>query len=123
MQAQYAQGQYMQGQYTQGQQQGQYMQGQYTQNQYQQVKIMDDSMKTFIENNTKAKDRLTTIGFIISILGLLVAMMGTSYGVIILFFEVYCGVQGLKTSKRNIAIATIVLVIISFFICIYKFIR
>ncbi|WP_167955168.1 hypothetical protein [Anaerosporobacter faecicola] len=123
-QDQYTQGQYTQGQYTQDQYaQDQYIKRQYTQNHYQQDFSLDNSLKTFVENNTKSKEKLATIGFIFSIFGLLLSFTGVSYGVIILIIEVYCGVQGLKTSNRNIAIATIVLVIISLLIFVWKIIK
>ena len=72
----------------------------------------------FIEENERKKERRTIVGFIVAIIGLLIACAGVSYGAIIIFWELWCASQGLNTKKRGFAIATIVMAVINLIILI-----
>lgn len=63
----------------------------------------------FMEQNNSKKETWTMVGFVMSLIGVFLAFFGFVYGWILLFLEVYCGVQGLGTRKKGFAIATIVL--------------
>ena len=78
----------------------------------------NDFAKTFEEETIQKQERLCEIGFWLSILGVVLALFGITYGVIIYILNFYFASQGLKTKKRGKAIATIVLSIISIFIII-----
>lgn len=78
--------------------------------------------QTFQDETIKKKEKMCTIGFWLSILGLVCSLFGVTYGVIIYIMDFYFASQGLKTTKRGKAIATIVLSIISIFIVIIELI-
>lgn len=78
----------------------------------------NDFAKTFEEETIQKQEKLCEIGFWLSILGVVLAFFGITYGVIIYMLNFYFASQGLKTKKRGKAIATIVLSIISIFIII-----
>lgn len=67
----------------------------------------------FVEENNKKKEKGTIIAFVMAIIGLLMSCAGMSYGVILLILEFYLAIQGLQTKKKGLAIATIVIAIIS----------
>ncbi len=68
-----------------------------------------NTVNTFVEQNNKRQETLVMIGFILSIVGVLISCLGVTYGAILIAFEFYCGCQGLKSGKKGLAIATIVL--------------
>ena len=76
------------------------------------------NVNTFIEENMKKKENLVILGFVLSIIGVLISCVGVSFGAILIILEFYCGVQGLKTRKKGMAIATIVLASINILILI-----
>lgn len=76
----------------------------------------------FTEQANKSKETWTIVGFVMSLIGLLLSFFGMTYGVILLILEFYCGAQGLKTKKRGLAIATIVLASISLVIVLAEII-
>lgn len=78
--------------------------------------------KTFQDETIKKQEKLCEIGFWLSILGVVLSLLGITYGVIIYMLNFYFASQGLKTKKRGKAIATIVLSIISIFIIICEII-
>ena len=63
----------------------------------------------FVNDNNARKEKQVLIGFIMSIIGAVLAFFGFSYGIILLALEFYLGVQGLQTRRRGLAIATIVI--------------
>lgn len=75
---------------------------------------------TFNSETDKKKETSCEIGFWISIIGVLLAIFGVTFGVIIYILDFYFAAQGLKTRKRGKAIATIVLSIISIVIVIFQ---
>lgn len=94
--------------------------------QYQQVNMSNGMPQqgedVFAEQANKNKEKWTIVGFVMSIIGLLLSFVGYTYGVILLILEFYCGAQGLKTKKRGLAIATIVIASISLVIVLAEII-
>lgn len=84
--------------------------------------INQNNMNQFTQNfqseTIRKQEKMCEIGFWFSIFGLLISFIGISYGVILYAVNIYFGLQGLKTSKRGKAIATIILSIISFLMII-----
>lgn len=78
--------------------------------------------QTFQDETMKKKEKMCNVGFWLSILGLVCSLFGVTYGVIIYIMDFYFASQGLKTTKRGKAIATIVLSIISILIVIIELI-
>lgn len=79
--------------------------------------VQNDSLNTFMEQNNKKQETLVIVGFVMSLIGLLLSCFGATYGVILIMLEFYFAIQGLKTKKKGLAIATIVLA--SLGICMY----
>lgn len=71
--------------------------------------VQNDSLNTFMEQNDRKKETQTIIGFVVSLVGLLLSCFGFTYGVILWILEFYFAIQGLKTKKKGLAIATIVI--------------
>lgn len=69
------------------------------------------------ETTTRA-EKLCKVGFWLSLAGLLLSFLGITYGVIIYILVFSFATQGLKTGKRKMAIASIVLTCISILITI-----
>ncbi|CBK73069.1 hypothetical protein CIY_00800 [Butyrivibrio fibrisolvens 16/4] len=65
------------------------------------------------------KEKFCVVGFILSIMGLLISLIGLRLGVIIYILDFYFASMGLKTKKKGMAIATIVLSILSILITIF----
>ena len=86
----------------------------------QQYNGAEQFSQQFQDEATKKKEKVCEAGFWISILGLLCALLGVAFGVILFAFDFYAGYQGLKTRKRGKAITTIVLSSISILILIIQ---
>lgn len=67
------------------------------------------NVDAFTVHVNSRKDTLTIIGFIISIVGIIISFLGLFYGLILYAFEFYCGIQGIKSNKKGLAITTIVI--------------
>lgn len=78
----------------------------------------DSSLNTFMEKNNKSQETLVIVGFVMAIIGLVLSCFGWTYGVLLLVLEFYFAIQGLKTSKKGLAIATIVMASLSILILI-----
>ena len=78
---------------------------------------------SFQNENTKKQETMCEIGFWLSLFGLIVSFFGVAMGLIIYIFDFYFASQGLKTKKRNKAIVTIVLSIISILVVVVQLIR
>lgn len=76
----------------------------------------------FEQQSKKSRDNWTIAGFVISIVGLFLSFFGIVYGVIIIVLEYYLGITGLKSNRKGLAVATIVLSSISLLITIFMFI-
>lgn len=97
-----------------GQANGQDPQSQmYQSQQFQQAQQLQQSMAAFQQQNSKAAGNSAVIGFVISLLGLVLSFFGVYFGVLIIFIEISLAVRGLKSEHRGLAIATIVLAIVS----------
>lgn len=75
--------------------------------------VHNDSLNTFMAQNQKKQETLVIVGFVMSLIGLLISFCGVTYGVILLILEYYFAIQGLKTKKKGLAIATIVIASVS----------
>ncbi|MBQ7955268.1 MAG: hypothetical protein IJ282_05910 [Lachnospiraceae bacterium] len=82
------------------------------------VPSAQQAIQSFTAENEKKKENMVIIGFIMSIVGLLLSCVGFTYGVILIVLEYYFAIQGLKTKKKGLAIATIVLASVSIAVCI-----
>lgn len=107
--------------YQRGINQGSNYQGSINQGSSNQVNYMDHSgTNAFAEANNKKNETWATVGFVISIIGLLSSCVGISFGIFLIIFEFWCASVGLKTKKRGLAIATIVLAIVSILIIVLQ---
>lgn len=93
-----------------------------TYSQPQQAQYMDISQQTnqFAQNVNKSKENMAIAGFVISIIGLVLSCFGYMVGAIIIALEIYFAVNGLKTSKRGLSIATFVICGVSILILIFQ---
>lgn len=89
------------------------MQAQNQMYQNQQIHQTNQSMAAFKAENDKKAGNGAVIGFVISLIGLVLSIFGVYFGAIILFFEISLAVRGMHSDKRGFAIATIVLAIVS----------
>lgn len=94
----------------------------YDPNTGQPINNNNNFVQSFQDETMKKKEKMCEIGFWLSILGLVCSLFGVTYGVIIYIMDFYFASQGLKTTKRGKAIATIVLSIISILIVIIELI-
>lgn len=67
------------------------------------------ALQRFSAENTKQKDTMAIVSFIISIFGLGLAFVGYVYGLWILAIEIYMAIIGLKSNKKGLAIAALCL--------------
>lgn len=67
------------------------------------------SIDAFVKRNRNSQENTTIVGFIISLIGIVLAFFGITYGAVLLVLEFYCGIRGLRTRLKGLAIATIVL--------------
>jgi len=77
-----------------------------------------DALNTFVAENNKNRETLTIVAFVISIVGFFISVFGMVYGLVIHFIVIYLAIMGLKTSKKGLAIATLVITGISILISI-----
>lgn len=80
--------------------------------------VHDDSLNTFMAENEKKQGTLVIIGFVMSLVGLLLSCFGFTYGAILLVLEFYFAIQGLKTKKKGFAIATLAIAGVSILVFI-----
>lgn len=73
------------------------------------------------EQNSK-NETWAIVGFIISIIGLLLSCLGIAFGGAIVFFEFWCAYMGLRSRKKGLSIATIVIACISLLMIIVQII-
>lgn len=74
--------------------------------------------QSFVAENEKKKETMVIIGFIMSIFVLLLSCFG-AYAILLVILEFYFAIQGLKTKKKGLAIATIVLASLSIVFCLF----
>lgn len=76
----------------------------------------NQTINQFENSKNQSQEKMVIVAFILSIVGILLAFSGYIYGIFIYIFNYYAGINGLKTSKNGLAIATIVLTSIGLFI-------
>lgn len=76
------------------------------------------SVDTFVQQNMQKQETWTIVGFVVSLVGLVLSFFGVYYGVILYFLEFYCAIQGIHSRRKGLAIATIVLASVSIVILI-----
>ena len=76
----------------------------------------------FQKDITEKNDKLCVAGFVMAIIGLLLAFLGITYGIMLYILEVYFAIMGLKSSKKGLAIATFIIVGVSILIIIAQLI-
>lgn len=72
----------------------------------------------FADINNKSKENQAIWGFGFSVAGLILSLFGYSYGIFILFVEIYFAIQGFNTKKKLFSIMTFVLAAMSIVIFI-----
>lgn len=73
--------------------------------------------QSFMAENEKKKETMVIIGFVMSIFSVLISCFG-AYAILLIVLEFYVAIQGLKTKKKGLAIATIVLASVSILFCL-----
>ncbi len=81
----------------------------------QNISQVADNLK---KETTDKTEKLCNIGFWLSIIALILSIFGYAFGIVLYFLVFYFASQGLKTSKRKKAIASIILTVISILITI-----
>ncbi|MGN0343052.1 MAG: hypothetical protein ACI4DO_09685 [Roseburia sp.] len=94
------------------------MQAQNQMYQAQQMYQTNQSMAAFKAENDKKAGNGAVIGFVISLIGLVLSFFGFYFGAVIIFIEISLAVRGLHSDKKGFAIATIVIAIVSVLIII-----
>lgn len=87
-----------------------------------QPQYVDISQQTnqFAENVNSSKEKMAVAGFVIAVIGIVLSCFGFSFGWLIIALEIYFAINGLKTSKKGLAIATLVLSGISILILVVQ---
>lgn len=78
-----------------------------------------DTYNEFAQKNKSSKEKFAILAFIISLVGFFLSLLGVTFGVIIIILEYYFAIQGLKTDKKGLSIAAIVLVSVSILINVF----
>jgi len=79
----------------------------------------NDTYNQFDQKNKNSKGKFAIIAFIVSLIGLFLSFFGLTYGVIIIILECYFAIQGLKSDKKVLSIAAIVLISVSILINLF----
>lgn len=87
---------------------------------YQQGNMANPFAQTFQNEQIMQKEKRCEIGFWLSIVGVLISFFGYGFGIIVYIFDFWCASQGMNTSKRGKAIATICISIVSIIILIVE---
>ena len=87
---------------------------------YQQGNMANPFAQTFQNEQIMQKEKRCEIGFWLSIAGVFISLFGYSFGIIVYIFDFWCASQGMNTSKRGKAIATICISIVSIIILIVE---
>lgn len=77
--------------------------------------IEENLENDFVKSNIKVKNTLVIAGFIVSLVGVILGFTKILlFGFPVIAFEILVGIYGLKTKLKGLAIATIVLAVLSF---------
>lgn len=71
------------------------------------------------EKKIKNKETNTILGFIISILGCIMAVGGAAFCYAMVIVEVYMAKEGLQTSKNKLAYATLIIAVVTLLLSIF----
>ena len=85
----------------------------YTAQPYANGQPVNNSLNSFVEQGNKKKETGAIVGFVLSLVGLLLSCFGIYYGVILIVLEFYLAINGIHTKKKGLAIAGIVLASLS----------
>lgn len=77
---------------------------------------MQSAINKFKDQNNKTWGNWTIFAFVMSILSLIMSIFGYMFGVIIIILVYYVAINGLKTTKKGLAIASIAITSVSLFI-------
>lgn len=86
------------------------------QNQNNKQDDMQSAINKFKDQNNKTWGNWTIFAFVMSILSLIMSIFGYMFGVIIIILVYYVAINGLKTTKKGLAIASIAITSVSLFI-------
>lgn len=67
----------------------------------------------FSDINNKSKENQAVWGFVFSGVGVIMSLLGYSWGIFILFIEIYFAIQGFNTKKKLFSIMTFILAALS----------
>ncbi len=76
----------------------------------------------FEESTNKSREKFAIIAFVMSLIGLVLSCLGFTYGVALIIMEFYFAFLGIKTKKKGLAIAAIVIAGVSILILIAEII-
>lgn len=76
--------------------------GNYSQDSYGQTSVTA-STNAFTEQVNKKNEKLVIVGFILSLIGVVLSFFGIYYGMILVFLDIWMGIQGLSTRKKGLA--------------------
>lgn len=80
------------------------------------------SKNMFEESTNKSREKFAIIAFVMSLVGLVLSCLGFTYGGVLIIIEFYFAFLGLKTRKKGLAIAAIVIASVSIVILIVEII-
>ncbi len=83
------------------------------------VQPSSGSYQDFSDATGKSHEKLAVAGFVLSIFGLLLSLLGITYGILIYMLEFYFAACGIKTRKKGLAIATFILAGLSIAILVF----
>lgn len=80
------------------------------------------SKNQFEESTNKSREKFAIIAFVMSLIGLVLSCLGFTYGVALIIIEFYFAYMGLKTNKKGLSIAAMVIAGVSILIIIAEII-
>lgn len=80
------------------------------------------SKNMFEESTNKSREKFAIIAFVMSLIGLVLSCLGFTYGVALIIMEFYFAFLGIKTKKKGLASAAIVIAGVSILILIAEII-
>ncbi len=76
--------------------------------------------QTFEAQNNERKEKMCEVGFYLSIFGLIISLLGVSYGAIVYLIDIFLAYQGLSTKKRKKGIISLVMTALSIIIIVIQ---
>lgn len=78
--------------------------------------VKNQYVKNYQEKNNKMKETFAQLSFLFSLIGLLLSLFGSRFGFFIYAAIFYFASAGMRTKKKSMAIAAIIITVISFII-------